>query len=142
MISKADFPHLAEHNHRITSPATVEYNCIARSAGDIEHWWQPGVYWPIATAIDDYGIAALKQAFLALGFQDCDDGSLESGHEKLALYGTSQFYTHAARQLANGKWTSKLGRLEDIEHETPDDLSGGVYGEVAQFMKRAAAHET
>jgi len=39
--------------------------------------------------------------------------------------------------LPSGKWTSKLGRLEDIEHDTPDDVAGGVYGEVAGFMKRA-----
>ena len=64
------------------------------------------------------------------------DGSPEAGFEKVALYGSSLFYTHAARQFAGGKWTSKLGHAEDIEHATPDDVAGGVYGEVVQFMKR------
>jgi len=59
--------------------------------------------------------------------------------EKVALYGSFLFYTHAARQLPDGRWTSKLGRLEDIEHDTPDDVAGGLYREVAQFMKRASA---
>ncbi len=42
---------------------------------------------------------------------------------------------HAARQLANGRWTSKLGRAEDIEHQL-HDLEGEVYGTVALLMKR------
>ncbi len=139
MISSDDFPRLTEQNHRITSPATPDYNCIAWSAGDVEHWWQPRVYWPIATSDDDYGIGILEQAFLSLGFDECNDSTLESGYEKVALYGASLFYTHASRQLPNAKWTSKLGASEDIEHDSPDDIAGGIYGEVVQFMKRASA---
>lgn len=45
-------------------------------------------------------------------------------------------YTHAARQLPNGLWTSKLGQLEDITHATPQVIAGSDYGEVMQFMKR------
>ena len=75
-------------------------------------------------------------AFKEIGFDECDDGSLESGYEKIAIYGSALMYTHAARQLADGKWTSKLGQLEDITHATPNDIAGGDYGEVVQFMKR------
>jgi hypothetical protein len=32
-------------------------------------------------------------------------------------------------------WTSKLGRIEDIEHEL-NGLEGQEYGTVKQFMKR------
>jgi hypothetical protein len=52
--------------------------------------------------------------------------------------------THAARQLDNGRWTSKLGELEDIEHSLRD-LEGAAYGTVVQVMKRprpAAEGET
>src|SRR4051794_32435817 len=128
MIQGRDFPRLTEHNHRVTSPATAEYNCIAWSAGVTDRWWQPGVYWPVATPEDDFGIGVLEQAFVALGFEGCDDDSLEVGFEKVALYGSSLFYNHAARQLPDGKWTSKLGRSEDIEHGTPNDVAGGVHG--------------
>jgi hypothetical protein len=72
-----------------------------------------------------------------LGYVPCDDDRLESGFEKVALYGSSSYYTHAARQLPDGRWTSKLGRSEDIEHETPNDVAGGVYGEVVRMMKRS-----
>ena len=64
------------------------------------------------------------------------DTGLESGFVKVALYGSNLFYTHAARQLPNGKWTSKLGRGEDIEHDSPDDVAAGVYGAVLGVMKR------
>lgn len=43
--------------------------------------------------------------------------------------------THAARQLENGKWTSKLGQLEDIEHEL-DGLVGDKYGIVVTILRR------
>lgn len=136
MIRSADFPRLTAQNHRITSPATTDYNCIAWSAFDTEHWWQPGIFWPVSASADDCGLAILEQAFVNLGYQECTSGEPESSFEKVALYGSTLLYTHAARQLSNGKWTSKLGRGEDIEHDTPDDVTGGVYGEVAQYMKR------
>ena len=124
-------------NHRLTSPSDVDYNCIAWAAGDVEHWWQPGLYWPVAVPHDDFGIGVLEHAFRELGYKDCgiDDG-LETGFEKVALYGSSAFYTHAAKQTPSGKWSSKLGKAEDIEHDTPDDVAGGVYGEVVEVMKR------
>lgn len=46
-------------------------------------------------------------------------------------------YTHAAKQLADGRWGSKIGQLEDIVHTTVEALSGSDYGEVVQFMKRS-----
>ena len=136
MIASDDFPRLTAENHRTTSSADVDYNCIAWSVSDTQRWYQPGRYWPIPTPPDDYGIGALEQMFLALGYVDCGlHEGLEAGAEKVALYGSMHFYTHAARQLPTGKWTSKLGAAEDIEHATPQDVAGGVYGEVVQIMK-------
>jgi len=75
-----------------------------------------------------------------LGYEPCDDDRLEVGFERVALYGNSFCYTHAARQLPDGRWTSKLGKREDVEHDSPEDVAGGIYGEVVQFMKRPAGH--
>ena len=137
MISKAAFPRLTPENHRTTSPASNDYNCIAWSVGDVEHWWQPGVYWPIPAQAEDYAVHVLTQLFVSLGYEDCGmAANLEPGFEKVALFGQSLFYTHAARQLPAGKWTSKLGKAEDIEHDSPHDVAGGIYGEVVQIMKR------
>src|SRR5687767_11400380 len=133
MIASPDFPRLTAANHRITSPSTPDYNCIAWSVGDTEHWWQPGVFWPIPSPKDGFGIEALTEAMKNQGFTGCETGLLEEGFQKVALYATSAFYTHAARQLPSGKWTSKLGRMEDIEHDSSDDVAGGVYGSVVMF---------
>lgn len=71
-----------------------------------------------------------------MGYEVCDNTELEVGFEKIAIYGDSDGEaTHAARQLPNGKWTSKLGRWEDIEHEL-EGLTGEMYGEVKQILKR------
>lgn len=113
------FPNLTDDNHEVTSPRTIKYNCIAWAAKNSTRWWQPGAYWPIDSTRDDYGIGELVLAFQCLGFIECEDASLESGYEKVALYSSGMMYTHAARQLPNGLWTSKLGQLEDITHETP-----------------------
>ncbi len=133
------FPRLTEDNHRRTSPPDVRYNCIAWSAGDTTRWWQPGSYWPIKSGREDCWIGNLIEAFRELGFREGADETLEPGFEKVALYASGIFYTHAARQLASGQWTSKLGKAEDIEHDRPDDVAGGLYGEVVEFMKRPSA---
>jgi hypothetical protein len=127
MISSEAFPRLTPDNHRPTSPASIAYNCVAWAAGDVGHWWQPGVYWPAPAAADDYGIAVLEQLFKALGYEDCGtDASLEVGFEKVALFGRSLLYTHAARQLESGKWTSKLGRPK-TSNTTPREMSPAAF---------------
>ncbi|MEG3937912.1 hypothetical protein QT995_07080 [Microcoleus sp. S36b_A3] len=64
------------------------------------------------------------QAYEMLGYEICKGDRLEVGYQKIGLYVDSKgIPTHAARQLPNGKWTSKLGWLEDIEHEL-DGLVG------------------
>ncbi|WP_145117994.1 DUF7689 domain-containing protein [Rosistilla oblonga] len=130
------FPNLTADNHEVTSQKTIKYNCIAWAARNVDRWWQPGVFWPIQSSREDIGIGNLVAAFKALGYEECDDGTLDDGFEKLAIYGSGLMYTHAARQLPDGRWTSKLGQLEDITHWTTEAIEGGDYGEVVQFMKR------
>jgi hypothetical protein len=43
---------------------------------------------------------------------------------------------HVSRQLESGKWTSKIGRLEDIEHPTLAALEGKEYGKAKVMLKR------
>ena len=59
----------------------------------------------------------------------------------MAINGKDQFYTHAARQLPGGNWTSKLGKGEDIEHDTPDVVAGGLYGEFVRIMRRRSGND-
>jgi len=138
-----EFPHLTygnNANHKITSRKTKRYNCIAWAGDDIERPWWPqidGWYWPSGIS-EQEDIPAFIQAFRLLGYAVCADGSLEDGFEKVALFaepdGTP---THAARQLRNGKWTSKLGPNEDIQHDDVRDVRGQLYGDVCCYMRRA-----
>jgi hypothetical protein len=60
---------------------------------------------------------------------------VEPGYEKVALYALAGLPKHAARQLPGGRWTSKLGPLEDVEHAL-EGLIGTWYGNVVQILKR------
>lgn len=132
-----DFPRLTPTNHRVTSPADETYNCTAWAAGVSGQWWQPGNVWPGPDTDPEYEPEALARVYQGIGFVPCPDGSLEPGCEKVALYSDDTGeWSHAARQLPTGKWTSKLGNMEDIEHDTPEDVAGGPYGEVFAYLKR------
>ena len=79
---------------------------------------------------------AFKDAFATLSYVPCDGEEPEPSYEKVALFADAQREpTHAARQLPNGRWTSKLGTGEDIEHEL-HSLEGDIYGTVVLLMKR------
>jgi hypothetical protein len=80
-------------------------------------------------------VEAFRDAFVALGYEVCNDDTLEGGYEKVALFALAGRPTHAARQLSTGRWTSKLGPMEDIEHALPD-LTGTLYGSVVLILKR------
>src|SRR6266446_6119334 len=107
MIATACFPRLTPQNHRITSPPSTTYNCIAWATGDTENWWQPGLHWPFPGHPLDDTVEELKKVFDSLGFDECPNGDPENGVEKVALYAIGNQYTHAARQVHDGKWTSK-----------------------------------
>lgn len=134
------FPKLAEAPYRVTSPPDENYNCVAWAAGSIETWWEPdptGLYhWPPGVA-RELSIDAYIQAFRSLGYEPCSDMKLESGFEKVAIYAKGARPAHAARQLENGRWTSKLGEFEDIEHAL-EGLVGDQYGDVVRILRRPA----
>lgn len=133
------FPMLKPSAYKLTSPATIEYNCIAWAAGDTETWWWPDsfdqYFWPSGIPREET-IDAFVNAFEFLGYTICRDANYETGYEKVAIYAKPDGRpTHAARQVASEKWTSKIGQLEDIEHDI-NSLSGAIYGEPIVFMKR------
>lgn len=91
-------------------------------------------YWP-PKAPRKETLGAFELAYRTLGYRRCENGEPESGFEKIAVFTDGPAPTHAARQLPGGKWTSKCGYSFDIKHEL-DAVGGGLYGQVALFMKR------
>jgi hypothetical protein len=140
-----DFPNLTDDDYVETSDETRRYNCIAYAAGiDVRRWW-PDVlgidYWPPGVPLDET-LDAFVQAFGTLGYEPCDDGLYEMGFEKIALYeDRNHTPTHAAIQQQNGRWRSKLGDYEDIEHETLECLNSPDYGQPVLYLMRARADQ-
>lgn len=142
------FPKLkSDVDFKITSPVNPNYNCIAWAYHYTDRWMWPGgieykicdgfCYWPDGVE-DSTDVSAFIKAFEKIGFSVCDSCDFEDGYRKIALYvipGTKEC-THASRQLSNGKWTSKLGESNDIQHGTPYTIEGNVYGTVYCIMKR------
>jgi len=98
-------------------------------------YWPDGV--PRSVSLD-----AFIHAYETLGYQHCEGAEHEPGFEKIALYVKREGKpTHAARQMPDGRWTSKLGRAEDITHRL-NALVGDMYGNVAQIMRRTLSDTT
>jgi hypothetical protein len=143
------FPNLTPANYECTSDETSDYNCIAWAYGvtDDSYWPDnPPRYWP-AGIRNERSIEAFVELFASIGYELCADTSLEAGFEKIAIYAVglepNLSPRHAARQLSTGKWSSKLGDWEDIEHHAPEDVESPDYGRVVRIMGRphAASHE-
>jgi hypothetical protein len=136
------FPGLRGTGYDITSPPTADYNCIAWAASDSSNWWQPDpfgqYYWPPGIPRLNT-IQAFEQAFAQLGFEPCLSIEFELGFEKVAIYvDANQIVTHMARQLRDGKWTSKLGPSFDITHDALRDVEGQHYGTFHRVLSRAS----
>jgi len=134
------FPNRQEKGYDLTSPETPFYNCIAWAAGDTARWWWPDpndqYYWPAGIPRHET-LQAFILLFKNIGYTVCEDAKYEDAFEKVAIYvdDLTGKPTHAARQVAYGRWTSKLGNLVDIEHDI-NGVSGRRYGSIAAVMKR------
>jgi hypothetical protein len=133
------FPKLQSKTYRITSPRSWNYNCVAWAAGDAATRWWPSEddrdQWPVnAPRVES--LDAFRAAFATLGYRAANAADYVQGTEKVAIFANAEGVPlHMARQLPNGRWTSKLGALEDIEHDL-HDLEGDEYGQVVLVMER------
>ena len=130
------FP-LAAGRYVHTSQRSKKYNCIAWAAGEshISYAPQAGYKWPSNSKTNH--IESLISVFAGLGFRQCEHSpSLEPGFRKVALYAKRTIFTHAVRQLPNGRWASKMGiNGEDIDVDSPECLCNETYGDVYCYMR-------
>ena len=140
---KLRFPNLKDSEHRITSAENTRYNCVAWAVGVCHQWWWPfgGDYWPSDAPYEET-LDSFKLVFESFGYADCRSDIQEPGVEKVAIFqDVGGKPSHVARQLPNGKWTSKIGDWEDIEHDSLISLENALhmhslYGEVVLVMSR------
>jgi hypothetical protein len=132
----------------VTSDETEDYNCAGWAADQLDPglWWPepdaPEYYWP-PSARRDGTLEAFVEGYGVLGYAVCETGDHEIGYEKIAIYVTSHGSPqHVARQLPDGRWTSKLGSWEDIEHVALRDIAGASYGNPQFFMRRLVTRPT
>jgi hypothetical protein len=133
------FPNLISgKGYRRTSPPTFNYNCLAWALNDLTRWWEPDpfnlFYWPVGVK-RSYDLKNYIQVCKIHGFTICKNGSLEVGFEKLAIFSDGRDFTHIARQMPDGQWTSKLGEWDDISHSL-EGLQGSHYGNPTTYLKR------
>lgn len=135
------FPRLRTSGYQITSKQADQPNCIGwvlysnlyfDPSGSIVG----GYYWPPGIRRDD-SLEAWSELFALHRYTECDDATLEPDSEKIAIYGGPDGEPwHVTRQLISGEWTSKLNKLEDIQHPTLEALIGPDYVEVVRIMRR------
>ena len=123
---QAAFPKLRPDSFEILGGEEPDYNCIAWAAGDTSrNWWPPSPgaptdpdapHWPDGVPAEET-LAAFMSAYGTLGYEPCDNPTLELGFEKIAIHLKNGVPKHASRQLLNGRWSSKLGWAQVIEHD-------------------------
>lgn len=127
------------------SPETTDYNCISWAAEDTSQCWWPdkmGIgYWPEGVPRDET-LDSFIAAYRSIGYEVCNDSMPEVGYKKVAIYvDTKRKPTHAARQLVDENWTSKLGPSFDIEHdffvEWPDIIIDTLFHRTTDYGKLA-----
>jgi hypothetical protein len=134
------FPGLVTAGYHVASRKDATYNCVAFAMGDTSHWWDtsqlPGFYWPPGVKRSGE-LDSLTSACKHQGFEICENGNLEAGYEKIALYvDNNGDWAHVAKQVGN-QWCSKLGDEEDVLHPTPHCFSDSKYRwHWVHFMKR------
>jgi type VI secretion system secreted protein VgrG len=116
------FPRLG-NNYEVLRNGTSSYNCIAWSLGITNKWIWPGTSLPAFDKLNnDHGFHRISGL----------DYKVEAGVDKVVLYGKKKdgktVVTHQARQMSDGTWTSKMGKMAVIRHATPDSLDGPDYG--------------
>jgi hypothetical protein len=135
---ESSFPNLKNTFFEIISPPDKNYNCVAWAMGINDGIWWPDrynqYYWPDPKR--ENTMEGFIRAFQSLGFEVTKSRIVEDDYEKIAIYGNEFGPHHVARQLPDGKWTSKCGDEEDIIHELNGLEDSISYGQVIIVMKK------
>ena len=134
-------PRLQAAEHQVTSDPTDAYNCVAWLQRDFHHRWDPDFHWPADLPCPEGSpdLDSYCELFRRWGFVPCDDGSLEQGFLKIAIYSKAGYFHHVAKQLRIDAWSSKIGDAHDLWHRELSALHDSVYflgAIVTHYMRR------
>jgi hypothetical protein len=133
------WPYLLSEGYSVASIETWDYNCIAFAADVQDQWWWPDANgdaeWPPGVKREET-LERFIEAFETLGYKRCWFPWRQRRFERIAIYTLNGVPTHAAKQLPDGRWKSKLGPWEDIEHNTIKAVEEYIYGKAVVYMKR------
>jgi len=107
-----------------------DYNCVSWAIHNDEE----NIILKLPDGETDQRLKSYVDYYKNIGFEETGNIDVEQGVTKIALYAFADEFQHVARQLADGRWASKLGEWEDIEHSTLNDLAGNFYGEPVIFF--------
>jgi hypothetical protein len=138
-LPATDFPALTTANHSVTSDHSLIYNCIAWSLGDISKWWWPEIYgyWPEGCRRSTE-LSSFVDMYEYMGYSITSSLVYSTTERRIAIFVKDNKATHAAVQLDNSRWSSKLGQNQDIVH-TLSALEGPLYGSVQVYMVKSEA---
>jgi hypothetical protein len=135
-------PILRREGYEPKSDATPLYNCVAWALGRNGCWWDhsglPGTCWPDDVPREDE-LENYVAVFLREGYEPCESREWEAGYEKVAIYARRGEFQHVAKSTDSGKWTSKIGEWEDVDHNTLAALEDFSFGQVYQVLRRPSS---
>lgn len=139
------FKNLKPGAYSITSREDIRYNCVAWANDDTAMWWDhipgPGHYWPRRVPKGRTAEIYVR-LFTDRGYANTENRAYEDGYEKVAIFRNANGdFSHVAKMLPSGAWTSKLGLLQDIEHETLEVLLP-EYGEIFEYLRRKITQQS
>ncbi len=137
MTISSQFPLLTKSNHVITSPKDQSYNCIAWSLKFNACWFWPSAfpaYWPIPHN-GQATLATFSAMYAHYGYTLTASFTYQPNFARIAVYVLNGKITHAAYQVNEVMWASKLGSEEDILHEL-HALDGPTYGQPLHFFEK------
>jgi hypothetical protein len=130
------FPLLTDYE-LIPNSESMEYNCISHTLNinnDISWPFDNNNYWPVSR---DLTKESFDKFYEFHGFEKMNllDFSYDPKYIKVALYTNKGIPTHAAIQVDEFFWESKIGELGIIKHDL-FEIEDNVYGEVTQIYRK------
>lgn len=121
----------------IPNSESIEYNCISHTLNidnDICWPYDENNYWPVKRELNKESFDSFYEYH---GFEKIDflDFSYDPKYIKVALYCKKGIPTHAAIQINENFWESKVGELGIIKHDL-FEIENETYGEATQIYRK------